>query len=1105
MMERPFTRSQSGSAEAPQSQEQERPQGLTRTNTLTESQDDRSHDGSNSANAGNERHGCRRRQRQGQTRTVETPTAASARSVSANGRSRNVNPAPPQQIIVALNQVPLHRNIPILNDILDAESDDDEVIGPQPLQHAEDAPPIPPVAEDQPNVPAPYVLNLAPETRLLDIPFSQFGTLLGSSPTVVDIPSNLKQRVTAIFVKYMLKIVDDSTDVISWKKWLLLPVALFSHSNDKFKADMRKRSDALMNDQWDNITLGMLRRREILGGGHRTDGASKLHKRVLRQVKAGNLSKAMGVLKNGDNYVRPSNNIVNKLQEKNVVINDTALLPGEWETVLATNLAAHADFFIEVTADQVVDIVTRQRKLIKHGLGGLRYEHLVAMMGKDKRPTANQTQFRHLFARMITFVANARVPQEVAPALRDNEIIAAPKGNDDVRPIVPTCVIRKIASTVLFQSTANFNIEHFKELQFALKKCGTEHIINTMRVIHERHPGRDVFAMDGDNAFNRVSRRLGLQSILALCPQVFPFLRMLYGTSGRLWYYGMEDSIREIANVEGFLQGDGLALWAYIMTVHPFLHALKQHVGLDAAIMFYVDDGNIAADFDVMMRAIQFIEANGNKYGYVLKKTKGSYLLGKCADRATAVQRKTALVDLGFSADIIHIHPDNAADEADATDLNLNYGVKILGSYIGSDKFIKRRLHEKAVELTELGSRLVQVPHKQSVMLLFRYCYCPMVNHLMRTISPRLLRSLVKQINYCKREMLARIMNYTGDNVPARVVQWSQFSIAQGGLGLGCMRLSKHAAFAASFSASLPTIKKYVPDVLHLLENQAIPYLVDIKNTLVFIRETGGFNNDDTVNHLILENSGNCHKLQEVLTAPMVERAYNACINSEQLSINVTAWMKSIAQPEAGLFLEALPKTPETTLTDPEFVSVFNYRYLLTQTIIPNGTRCICANRPTLDLLGHHAMTGCKCGGGRQNTHDMIKHMVTRMCRYACVKSIEEEIGIFRATDPGTSKRPDVTVERGPLHPLHIIVDVTVTCPLPGAAGTGAPGLSRAQAGVQGRAAEKASQGKITKYGALLLEINFCLFPLSSNRRDMYILMPVISLIRWLNMRVRSS
>jgi hypothetical protein len=210
----------------------------------------------------------------------------------------------------------------------------------------------------------------------------------------------------------------------------------------------------------------------------------------------------------------------------------------------------------------------------------------------------------------------------------------------------------------------------------------------------------------------------------------------------------------------------------------------------------------------------------------------------------------------------------------------------------------------------------------------------------------------------------------------------------------------------------------------------------------------------------------------------MVERAYNACMNSEQLPINVTAWMKSIAQPEAGLFLEALPKTPETTLTDPEFESVFNYRYLLTQSIIPNGTRCICTNRPSLDLLGHHAMTGCKCGGGRQNTHDMIKHMVTRMCRYACVKSIEEEIGIFRATDPGTSKRPDVTVERGPLHPLHIIIDVTVTCPLPGAAGTGAPGLSRAQAGVQGRAAEKASQGKITKYGALAAGNQLLFIPL---------------------------
>lgn len=202
----------------------------------------------------------------------------------------------------------------------------------------------------------------------------------------------------------------------------------------------------------------------------------------------------MSVLKNGSKFVKPTEAVVEKLEGENVPCNANALGPNEWETILGTNLADNADFHIEAPVDKIWEIVRRQRKHIKHGLEGLRYEHLQILMGKGNAPTAAQLEFRRLFARVITLVANARVPQEVVAALRDNEIIAAPKSGDDVRPIVPTCVIRKIASAVLFSSTADFNEQYFKEMQYALKKSGTEHIINTLQVVKQRHPDRDIFA-----------------------------------------------------------------------------------------------------------------------------------------------------------------------------------------------------------------------------------------------------------------------------------------------------------------------------------------------------------------------------------------------------------------------------------------------------------------------------------------------------------------------------------------------------------------------------------------------------------------------------------
>jgi hypothetical protein len=179
------------------------------------------------------------------------------------------------------------------------------------------------------------------------------------------------------------------------------------------------------------------------------------------------------------------------------------------------------------------------------------------------------------------------------------------------------------------------------------------------------------------------------------------------------------------------------------------------------------------------------------------------------------------------------------------------------------------------------------------------------------------------------------------------------------------------------------------------------------------------------------------------------------------------AWLLSISQHEASLWLEAIPKSQNNTFTDDEFRVALYYRYMLPQPLIPEGTRCTCARRPLLDRLGHHAITGCKCGGGRQNTHDLIKHGFSALFSSNGIRGREEEHDCFRATDPDCGKRPDLTVESGPLYAQRAILDIAVTCPLPGASAEGAAGLSRAQASIQGRAADQAVQRKVSKYRAL--------------------------------------
>ena len=90
-----------------------------------------------------------------------------------------------------------------------------------------------------------------------------------------------------------------------------------------------------------------------------------------------------------------------------------------------------------------------------------------------------------------------------------------------------------------------------------------------------------------------------------------------------------------------------------------------------------------------MMEVIDFINTKGPSFGYFIKLSKGSYLLGKCESHAVAVERKNNLVSrFGLNADIIHIHPDNSESDESRVVYATQYGSKILGAYIGSDEYI---------------------------------------------------------------------------------------------------------------------------------------------------------------------------------------------------------------------------------------------------------------------------------------------------------------------------------------------------------------------------------------------------------------------------------
>ena len=88
------------------------------------------------------------------------------------------------------------------------------------------------------------------------------------------------------------------------------------------------------------------------------------------------------------------------------------------------------------------------------------------------------------------------------------------------------------------------------------------------------------------------------------------------------------------------------------------------------------------------------IDAEGTKYGYYIKRNKGTYLLGRCGSYEQAREKKQHLINrFGFEESLIHLHPSDVALapglDQNWSICNHNYGAKVLGTWVGTPEYIQ--------------------------------------------------------------------------------------------------------------------------------------------------------------------------------------------------------------------------------------------------------------------------------------------------------------------------------------------------------------------------------------------------------------------------------
>jgi hypothetical protein len=612
---------------------------------------------------------------------------------------------------------------------------------------------------------------------------------------------------------------------------------------------------------------------------------------------------------------------------------------------------------------------------------------------------------------------------------------------------------------------SEFNSKHFSDFQFGLKSKGCEQIILSIALGRELNPDFDLYVIDASNAFNLSNRAKGLEQVLKHQPGLFPFIRAMYLDNSAGWYRGLSDFIKDVTSSCGYHQGDVLASWLYIMTNQPLLSLIdetvtKEHGDCDRYQYWYIDDGNIHASHEVMQTIINVLRDHGPEYGYNINFKKGGYLVGKCNSLEEAEKRRATLNRLySIPENIVHINPSDYMDypEEIAEEDKVKYGVKVLGSFIGTDEYVKDQLNKYLIELQGVAEKLKGHEDLQERMLLLRWCYAQKPNHIFRTIPNYLSHEFAMQFEKEKLGVLCSILQVEQCVISGAMEALVQFPIADGGLGLHSSGTVSRCAFIASVfdllegpqNSSLKRLVRQYDEEALWTRSKFFELFITQGDWLRRVHngvEDGAPVEDamegpvemrhvDMVRAFLREFWEG--RVREERSNESMQHMLCGVIYYQQLSylktflnehdINHYNWFIGTLNKEAGKWLEAIPTHAKLKMESCDYRTALRYRLHMQFENWSPDLICCCKWKTKIDKHGDHLAVGCGKLGVRFDVHDGLVRELHRLLTWAGHKVKEEPKSLFvngEAND--TQKQPDLLVSDFGPNNQKLLLDVTI-------------------------------------------------------------------------------
>ena len=326
-----------------------------------------------------------------------------------------------------------------------------------------------------------------------------------------------------------------------------------------------------------------------------------------------------------------------------------------------------------------------------------------------------------------------------------------------LRPIGIGEVLRRIISKMVVYVLKPELQEGAGDLQMCVGlEGGCEAGVHAMREIFDEDDTHGIIQVDANNAFNTINRRVFLQNIQVICPEISTYVNNCYLKPARLFVTGGV----EISSQEGTTQGDPTAMPVYALGLAPLLLRLSDPLSDEKARQAaYADDLTGSGTIEELKKWWDLVIQYGPFIGYTAKPCK-SWLIVK--------EEYLELAQRTFEGTGLQITTE---------------GQRHLGAVVGSkqykDEYVTKKIDGWIDELKMLGKVARIDPHIAYCAYVFglqhRYTY------LFRTIPD--IEEDVKRLDAAVDEHLVK---YLVNNYKVSELERTWFSLPArlGGLGI---------------------------------------------------------------------------------------------------------------------------------------------------------------------------------------------------------------------------------------------------------------------------------------------------------------------------------